>query len=303
MTEKIYYKKEAGRSFSRKEFLNYLEKKTLETIQKWDMFDRDSKIAVAVSGGKDSTTLIHILDKIEREFPSELFMIHLDEGIQNYSDRSKLIVKETAKNLGVPLYVKSIKERFGVTIDEVATVSAKKRRHSPCAYCGVWRRWLMNHLANKVHADRLVTAHCLDDEAQTILLNVLRGSLTGLLRLKTRPKSIPGVVPHVKPFRSLPEKEITLYAQLKDLDYNDKACPHAEEGMRWGIRQWLYRQEERYPGTYHAILNIGTKISRRLTASDQRKEIRNCEVCGYPASGGALCQAHKFKRRFQELLG
>lgn len=302
VSEEIYYSRESGRTFSQKEFIQYLEKKTLETIQKWSMFKRDSKIAVAVSGGKDSTTLLHILKKIESNFPSKLLMIHINEGIENYSDISEKIVRKTARNLHLPLYVETIKEKFGHSVDEVASVSERRRKHNPCTYCGVWRRWLLNDIANKVNADRLVTAHCVDDEAQTILLNILRGSFTGLLRLKTRPESIPRVVPHVKPFRSIKEKEITLYAHLKGIQYNDKECPHAEEGMRWDIRQWLYRQEEKYPGTYHAILNLGTKIKRRCEAQREEENLTMCERGGYPASG-KLCQAHQFKKKFKEVLG
>lgn len=297
-SNKIYYKQEAGRWFTTAEFLKYLPKKTLETIQKWNMFKRDSRIAVAVSGGKDSTTLLHILEKIEREFPSKLFIIHINEEIENYSELSEEKVRNSAEKLNLPVQIVSIEENFGYSIDKVASFPQEERTYSTCSYCGVWRRWLMNHVAQKFNADRLVTAHCLDDEAQTILLSVLRGSLTNLLRLKTSPKAIPGVVPRVKPFRAIPEKEITLYAHLRGIDYNDKECPHAEEGMRWDIRQWLYRQEEKHPGTYHAILNLGTEISRRCE-EPRNQTIQKCEICDYPASG-RLCQAHMFKKKLQE---
>lgn len=301
MPIKVYYQRESGRSFNRQEFIHYLQKRTLDTIKKWNMFSRDSRIAVAVSGGKDSTTLLHILNKIERKFPSQLFIVHINEGITDYSDTSEKIVRKTAKDLDLPLRTKSIKEVFDYSIDQVASISRETRKHSSCTYCGVWRRWIMNDIANKLNADRLVTAHCLDDEAQTILLNVLRGSYTGLLRLKTEPESIPNIIPRVKPFRSIPEKEITLYAHLQGIEYNGIDCPYAEEAMRWGLRQWLYRQEEKHPGTTHAILNIGTKISRQCEKKEE-KELDKCEICNYPTSG-KLCQAHKFEKYFQKIIG
>lgn len=295
----IYFQRESGRSFTRDEFIKYLRKKTLEIIQKWNMFNRDSRIAVAVSGGKDSTTLLHILERIERDFPTKLFVVHINEGISNYSDFSEKIVRETTEKLGLPLKVAAIPEKWGYSLDKIASIPREERDHNSCTYCGVWRRWLMNDMAREFNADRLVTAHCLDDEAQTIILNILRGSFTGLLRIKTKPEKIPRVVPHVKPFRSIPEKEITLYAHLRDLPYNDKECPHAEEGMRWGIRQWLYKQEAKHPGTYHAILNLGTKIAKECEKEEKEGKIKKCEVCSYPASG-KRCQAHTFSKRFDE---
>ena len=138
------------------------------------MLEHDSRIAVAVSGGKDSMVLLHVLYKIESRFPSELIVIHLDEGIKGYSEKNSRIVQEISKKLGLPLLTASYRELFGFNIDDISSLQREKRIYAICTYCGVWRRWGLNYLALKANADRLATAHCLDDEAQTILMNILR---------------------------------------------------------------------------------------------------------------------------------
>lgn len=295
--EPIFLKKDANRIFcSKSEFVRYIEKKVKATISKWKLLEPDSKIAVAVSGGKDSMTLLHILNKIEADFPSELFIVHLDEGIKGYSDKNREIVSKIAKELGIPLYVASYKELFGFSMDEIINIPRGRRKFASCTFCGVWRRWGLNYLALKAGADRLATAHCLDDEAQTILMNVLRGSLVNILKLKPFPVLSEKIVPRIKPFREIAEKEIAFYAYLEDIPFNDIPCPYAEEGMRWDIRLWLYQLEEKNPGTLYNILRFGERLvllfEKREKLSIKEKEY--CKICGFPASG-ELCKAHEFQ--------
>lgn len=297
----VYYKKDANRVFySQNEFIEYFERKVRKTINKWKMLDPDSRIAVAVSGGKDSMTLLYVLEKIERDFPSKLMIIHLDEGIRGYSDRNQDVVRKAAKELGIPLYVASYKDLFEFSIDEVAKYPREIRKFAACTFCGVWRRWGLNYLALKIGANRLATAHCLDDEAQTILMNVLRGSLVNIVKLKPYPLVHEKIVPRIKPFRELLEKEITLYAHLVGIPYNDVPCPYALEGMRWEIRSWLYQQEDERPGTMFNILRFGEKVisiiekDKKNAISRMLDEGKYCKICGFPSSG-ELCKAHELQ--------
>ncbi len=264
-----------------------------KTINKWRMLERDSKIAVAVSGGKDSMSLLYLLNKIEKDFPSELYIIHVDEGIRGYSDKNLEIVQKAAKELGLPLYVASYKELFGYDIDRIAEIPRDVRKFATCTFCGVWRRWAINYLALKAGADRVATAHSLDDEAQTIIMNVMRGALENLLKLKPYPEKVENVVPRIKPFRELHEKEIALYAILNNIPFNDIPCPYAEEGMRWDIRIWLYEQENQRPGTLYNILRFGERLIKQCNNKKKvSKNITRCKICGFPSSK-SVCKAHE----------
>jgi len=297
----VYFKRDAGRFFTRKEFLDFVEKKTLKTIQKYNMLRYDDKIAVAVSGGKDSIALLYVLDKIERAFKTELVIIHVDEGIKGYSDLSPEIIANHAKKLGFKLYQTSFRELFGYSIDDVAELYLKGLvEWEPCSFCGEWRRWALNYLANKAGATVMATAHTLDDFAQTVIINIMRNSLPRLLRFSfSRERPIPGLVPRVYPFLELYEKETALYTHLRDLEHNDEPCPYAEYSMRWDLRMFLYEQEEKHPGLLFNILrfhqNLLEKTGKGLV------KLGKCIVCGYPTPQ-RLCRAHFLQRYIDSIV-
>ncbi len=291
----VYYKRDAGKYFTKREFLRFVERKTLKTIQKYDMLRYNDIIAVAVSGGKDSVALLYILDKIEKPFDTELMIIHVDEGIKGYSDESINIIRTHAKNLGYRYSTISFKQLFGYTIDHVAQLFKQGRVDwEPCSFCGEWRRWALNYLAEKSGATVIATAHTLDDFAQTIVINVIRNSLSRLLRITyTRNAEIKGFVPRVYPFMELYEKETALYTHIRDLDHNDIPCPYAQLSMRWDIRMFLYEQEEKHPGSLYNIL----RFHQSLIKEYRKKPIKlnSCIICGYPTTQ-KLCRAHFFKQ-------
>jgi len=292
----VYYKRDAGKYFTREEFLRFVERKTLRTIQKYDMLKHDDRIAVAVSGGKDSVALLYVLDKIEREFKTELVVIHVDEGIAGYSEYSVPIVRKHARRLGLELYTGSFREFFGYTIDMVAELySENKVPWEPCSFCGEWRRWSINRLAERAGATVIATAHTLDDLAQTIILNVMRNSMDRLVRLSYARENAPlGLVPRIYPFMELYEKETALYTHLMELEHNDAPCPYAELSMRWDLRMFLYAQEHKHPGTLYNILRFQQALKSRITRS--HVTLNKCELCGYPTTG-RICRAHLMKTR------
>ncbi|MEX0567896.1 MAG: TIGR00269 family protein [Candidatus Njordarchaeota archaeon] len=291
----VYYKRDAGKYFSYNEFLKFIEKKTLRTIQKYDMLKHDDVIAVAVSGGKDSLALLYVLDKIEKKYNTEIVIIHVDEGIKDYSEYSEPIVREHARILGYRIFNASFRELFGYTIDNVAELfNDKKVEWEPCSFCGEWRRWALNYLATKAGATVLITAHTLDDFAQTILLNIMRNSLDRLLRLSySRKKIIEGFVPRVYPFMELYEKETALYTHLLSLEHNDEPCPYAEMSMRWNIRMFLYSQEEKHPGILYNILRFHQNLIQKIQYMPP--VLNKCEICGFPTPQ-KICRAHFFKK-------
>ena len=73
--------------------MNSIEKKTLQTIAKYSMIGFNQKIAVGVSGGKDSLALLHILKKISKRNNNEIIAITIDEGIEGYRNESLSLVK------------------------------------------------------------------------------------------------------------------------------------------------------------------------------------------------------------------
>lgn len=286
--EAFFFRTYSGEKLCRTCFAESIEEKVRATIAKYKMFDFDDKIAVAVSGGKDSVSLLHILAKIERAYPkASLVAVTVDEGIEGYRTEALKIAAENCKKLGIAHYVVSFKELYGYTLDEIVKLKSKSSRFelTPCAYCGVLRRKALNMSAREVKADKIATAHTLDDEVQTILLNVFHGDVLRIAREKpVTDEKHPKLVQKVKPFCEIPEKETTLYAYVKKISFQSKPCPYAQEALRNDIRVMLNRMEEKHSGTKYTIFRSIEKVRPALEKISEKEGLKECLECGEPAT-------------------
>ena len=285
--EAVYFRPYSGERLCKKCFIESIEEKTRATISKYEMFEFDDRIAVGVSGGKDSTSLLYVLEKIEREFPkSTLVAVTVDEGIKGYRDEALKIARKNCEKLGVEHHVVSFKELFGYKLDEIVELMKKREAElSPCAYCGVLRRRALNIAARQVDADKLATAHSLDDEVQTILINILHGDPLRLARAKPVTEEVhEKLVRRVKPFCEIPEREIAFYAYLKNIEFQSFPCPYAPQALRSEIRIILNRLEERHPGMKYTIFRSIERIRPALERMAE-KELKECRICGEPTTG------------------
>jgi len=251
------------------------------------MLKYDDKIAVAVSGGKDSLSLLHILAKIERNFPkASLVAVSVDEGIRGYRDKAIKMAGENCKKLSLEHFIVSFKELYGYTQDEnVKRLKQKDSGLTPCAYCGVLRRKALNIAAREVKANKIATAHTLDDETQTILLNILHGDPLRIAREKPLTDKVhPKLVQRIKPFCEIPERETTLYAYAKQMRFQDMPCPYASEAMRNPIRLFLNRMEHKHAGTKFTIFKSIEKIRPAIEKIVKKEEINECSKCGEPTT-------------------
>ena len=140
--EAFYFRRYSGEKLCKKCFVNSIEQRVRATISKYKMLDFDDRIVVAVSGGKDSISLLHILTKLERNYAkASLIAVTVDEGIRGYRDEALKIAAENCEKLGVKHYVFSFKELFDFSLDEIVDLQKKKGddKTTPCALCGVLR--------------------------------------------------------------------------------------------------------------------------------------------------------------------
>jgi len=251
------------------------------------MFDLDDKIVMAVSGGKDSTSLLHILAKIERDYPkASLVAVTVDEGIKDYRDEALKIAAENCAKLGIEHQIVSFKELYGYTLDEIVEEKVKSKSElTPCSYCGVLRRKALNMVARKLNADKIATAHTLDDEVQTILLNIFHGDILRVAREKPiTDEKHPKFVQKVKPFCEIPEKETALYAYIKKIRFQIRPCPYAQEALRNDMRVMLNRLEEKHAGMKFTIFKSLEKIRPALEKIAEKERLRECTECGEPTT-------------------
>jgi uncharacterized protein (TIGR00269 family) len=255
------------------------------TINRHKMLQENDRIAVAVSGGKDSAALLHILQKIESVFPkSEIVPIIIDEGILGYRDKALKTAQELTRALNLNLEVFSFRKLFDFSLDEIV-----QRRPTDsvgaCSYCGVLRRRALNIAAQEVGATVIATGHNLDDEAQTVLMNLLRGDSARISRANVpRGQSMGGFVSRVKPLAELTERDIVVYSHYLELPYHDVPCPYADEAYRNDVRAFLNEMEYRRPGTLLAVLRSSEAMTMAFRNTPTELQLFSCEICDNPST-------------------
>ncbi len=292
--QSLYVRPYDKQSLCHKHFNEQMRKRVQKTITRYKMLHRGDRIAIGVSGGKDSTALLDILHKIEKDFPeSELVAITIDEGIKHYREEGLHFAKLHADRLGIEHVIYSFEKDFGYNLDEIIEKlgsRGERRELGACSYCGILRRNVLNKAALDVNADVLITAHNLEDEAETILLNIIRGDIQRLARLNPTPRKIhETLVPRAKPFRATPQAEIVMYCIINELEYQEIQCPYAVEAYRGEVREFIFKTQEKQPMLCYNIVRGQDKLLASLKETKQSKEIKNCEECGN-ATTGKLCK-------------
>ncbi|WP_096390695.1 tRNA 2-thiolation protein NcsA [Halopenitus persicus] len=271
--------------------------------------DDPDRWVIGLSGGKDSVVLATILEETFGQDPRvELLGLTIHEGIEGYRDESLAACRELTDDLGMHHEVVSYAEEFGVEMDDV--VETDPENMAACAYCGVFRRDLLERYAEELDADKLLTGHNLDDEAQTALMNVLEGDVRQIAKhfdaslgpfgdRDSGPADEPEpdaraesdhFVPRAKPLRDVPEKEVALYCHLRDLPSHMAECPHAAEAYRGEIKSILHELEESHPGTRHSIMAGYEEIAGivadryREDGDDDDADLGECAECGSTTS-------------------
>ncbi len=257
-------------------FTKDFEGRAKKTIRQHKWISSGDRIAVAMSGGKDSSAVLYFLRKIFGKRPDiEIFALTIDEGIKGYRDPSAVF--KIAESQGVKCHTASFHEHFGITLDEI--VKEKGDRNS-CSYCGVLRRQILNAYARELGATKIAMGFNLDDEAQSVMMNVLRGDSERLLRKQS---PVEGFIPRIKPFSSIPEREVALYADLYIEEFEERGCPYSHNALRADVREVLNDYNYRHPSTKYALLKLGDEL-KEGTCSDSTK-ISRCSVCGEPVFG------------------
>ncbi|MGP6293507.1 TIGR00269 family protein [Caldiplasma sukawensis] len=282
---KAVYKNEVqGRYYCDTHFSNYVEASFRKELR--DQLGRTHdqlKIAVAISGGKDSSTLLYLLWKTLKENRKvHITAFTIDEGIEGYRNLGLESARKLCGELGIEHMVLSFNERFGKDMDTIVK-SGIKLEGSPCSYCGPMRRDLMNRASTMINADYVALGINLDDYAQSIAMNFLRGDYERMIRLAPHKRKLDGMVRRIIPLRKLSEKEIKLYAILNSIEHDQSWCPFSLDAQRNKARDLLNSLEVERPGTKLAIVSFLDSLKENN--KQDNLSIGKCKKCGNPANG------------------
>ncbi len=148
-----------------------LKEEVLKTIKTYNLIEKNDKVVIGVSGGPDSICLLHLLYSIKKELEFEIVVAHINHQIRKVADSETEYVKDFCKNLGIECFVKK----------ENITELAKKQKKGTEEVGRQVRYDFFEDVAQKTNSNKIATAHNSNDRAETVILNILRGSgISGL---------------------------------------------------------------------------------------------------------------------------
>ena len=276
----VYSRKYSGESLCSLCFSDSIVKKMAKTISKYNMIKDGDVVGVAVSGGKDSLSLLHVLKKMSESHNFKLIAITVDEGIPSYRDEALEIVRNFCNIHGVEHRSYAYKELFDLTLEESLDLRENEKTTS-CSICGILRRRAIDFGAKDLDVDVIATGHNLDDILQTFVINILSGDTNkiGWMEPITSNK-----IRKIKPFCEIYENEIVFYAFTNEVPFQSEQCPHMNEGIRTEIREFLNSLENHHSGIKNSMYGSVMRLVP-IVKNANHKQRRVCQKCGNQCTG------------------
>jgi uncharacterized protein (TIGR00269 family) len=268
-------------------FTRHCREQVRRAIDEYEMIAPGERVLVAVSGGKDSLGLWHLLRGLDIDADG----LYIGLGIGEYSDESGEYVRKFVKEHDWPLVEIDLPGTYGFDIVD----GSRAAKRAPCSACGLSKRHLFNDAALAGGYDVLATGHNLDDEAAVLFGNVLRWETNYLARQHPVLPATTGFARKVKPLFRLSEREMAAYCVLTGIDYIVEECPMAAGNRHLGYKEALNDIEERSPGSKAAfVFGFLDRVHPRFAGDvvEEKEALNACVSCGAPTPGDicAFCR-------------
>lgn len=219
-------------------------------IDTYNMIENNDRIAVGVSGGKDSLVLLYGLHLLQKFYPKEftIVAITLDPCFENKdSDFSK--IEEFCKNLDIPYYIKRT-ELYKVVFEN-------REEKNPCSLCARMRRGILHDMAIEHGCNKIALGHHKDDAVETFLMNLLNGATLSCFSPVTYLSNKD--IYMIRPMIALSEKEVEKACYKNNLPVTKSNCPVDKETNREDTKNLIKTLEQSYPQLKDKIINAMKK--------------------------------------------
>lgn len=222
----------------------------ITAVQRYELINERDKIAVCVSGGKDSMLLAKLMQEVQRHgyTPFEAVYLCMDPG---YNAENRARIEENAAKLRVPLHI------FESDVFEVAHAQTR----SPCYLCAKMRRGHLYAKARELGCNKIALGHHFNDVIETTVMGMLWSGMLQAMPPKLHAQNFPGME-LIRPLYRVHEDDIIAWARRHKLQFLQCACrfteasaQHEELSKRRQVKSLLRRLRQENPNVEKSIFN------------------------------------------------
>lgn len=218
-----------------------------KAISDYKMIEDGDKIAVGLSGGKDSITLLAVLAAYKKFAPEkfDLIAINIDMGFEDIDKNQVQATKDFCESVGVPLIIEKT--------DIAAIIFDERKEKSPCSLCSKMRRGALNNVAIEHGCNKLALGHHADDVIETMMLSLLyEGRFSTFMPISYMDKS---KITLIRPLVYIEEKQINWTAKRLGLPVIFNPCPRDKHTKREDVKQLIRNLDEQFVDSKKHIMS------------------------------------------------
>ena len=212
--------------------LSYMRK----AIEEYHMIEEGDKIAVCLSGGKDSITLLHAFKSLQRFYPKkfELIAISVNPGFEFFDID---FLQKICNDIQIPLFIENSNAK--------EIVFDIRKEKNPCSLCANLRRGVINSIAIREGCNKIALGHNQDDVLETFLLNLFyTGNISTFSPVSYMDRS---KITLIRPLLYTPEKEIRKFIRKNNFEVMPKVCPMDGISKREDMKQLIFSLTKNIP--------------------------------------------------------
>lgn len=277
-------------SLCKNHYLDWFLEQTESTIHRHQMLDKNSKVLVAVSGGKDSLALWDVLHRLGYQADGMYIHLGIDDA-SGYSHQSETYTQQFADANGLKLHIVHVKEVAGRSVTELVQ-TGRQGTDRPCSVCGLVKRRIINTYPREHGYDTVATGHNLDDEVAVLFSNNLNWKLDQLRRQQPVLPASGAFIRKVKPFVRFYERETAAYTLMRGIEYIEDECPFSVGSTNNEYKVLFNQLEKEHAGVklaYYSRFLQEIKTGFLNVPESQSMDDHVCPNCGEPTTSAGDC--------------
>ena len=207
-----------------------------KAIEDYKMIEENDKIAICLSGGKDSITMLHAFKALQRFYPKkfDIIAISINPGFEHFDTN---LLQKMCDKLEIPLFIENSHAQ--------EIVFDIRKEKNPCSLCANLRRGVINSIAVREGCNKIALGHNEDDVLETFLLNLFyTGSVGTFSPVSYMDRT--GIT-LIRPLIYTPEKETRRFVKKNNLKVMPKVCPMDGTSKREDMKQMIFSLQKEIP--------------------------------------------------------